>query len=311
MNDAKPRDEIWTLIALLGHEKHRDDRDSCFDQIRTLLESGADPDGAGEPPLALAARTKRVAVAELLLDHGADVDGGCTYRTPLVLAARHRGLRELLLEYGARESIFSAVAWGEAEKVAAALEEDPELVHFEDEHGATLLFVAADACDLPMMQRLLEAGADPNVAARGSGGVSPIHGVSCGRRSDAPAAIELLAAHGADLDARNVRGVTALHMAVRDRNVPAVRALLAHGASPDLEDRGRRSTPLRRAVANTGRGGTGGRNDDALEITRLLLEAGADPEHVNASGKRVIDSTRNSAIRALLLEASPSERNDS
>lgn len=112
--------------------------------------------------------------------------------------------------------------------------------------------------------------------------------------------LQLLVDHKANLDARDKGGVTALHMAVRDRNVEAVRTLLDSGASPDTEDRGRKSTPLRRAVANTGRRGTAGMSDGAVEIVRLLLKHGADPEHVNRSGKRVVESTRNEEIRRLL-----------
>ena len=59
-----------------------------------------------------------------------------------------------------------------------------------------------------------------------------------------------------------------MHMAVRDRDIDAVRALLEHGAAVDIEDRGRKSTPLRRAVANTSRPGPSGRQDVAGEISR-------------------------------------------
>ena len=41
----------------------------------------------------------------------------------------------------------------------------------------------------------------------------------------------------------------------------------------------------------------------ALEIVRLLLAHGADPNHVNKSGHTLIESTRNAAIRELLTRA--------
>ena len=242
-------------------------------------------------------------IAKVLLEHGADVDGGCEYLTPLVHAAGDIEMRSLLLEHGASETLFTAIVWGEFDRVEALLQQDPSKVNARDEQDCTPLLHAAGQHDLPLMKLFLEAGADPNVVAPGSYGVSPIHSVSRGFGAESRSAIELLVEYQADLDARNNGGVTALHMAVRDRNLEAVRALLASGADPDIEDRGRKSTPLRRAVANTGRGGTGGQTDAAIEIARLLLEYGADPEHVNRSGKRVIESTRNAAMRELLEDA--------
>ena len=94
-----------------------------------------------------------------------------------------------------------------------------------------------------------------------------------------------------------------MHMAVRDRDIDAVRALLEHGASVDMEDRGRKSTPLRRAVANTGKPGTSGRQNVAVKITAILLDHGADPKHVNRSGKSMLASTRHPEIRAMLEAA--------
>ena len=88
-----------------------------------------------------------------------------------------------------------------------------------------------------------------------------------------------------------------------DRRLPLVQALLEHGASVDMEDRGRKSTPLRRAVANTGKPGTSGRQNVAVKITAILLDHGADPKHVNRSGKSMLASTRHPEIRAMLEAA--------
>ena len=295
--------DIWTLIAVLGHSKHEHHWDTRAEEIRTMLESGSDPNAGREAPLAMAAQMGHLPIAKVLLEHGADVDGGCKYHTPLVLAADDSEMRALLLEHGATETIFSAVAWGEFDKARAYLRQDPSLLHLNDEKDSTPLLFACRRLDLPLMKLFLDAGADPNVVAHGCYGISPIHEVCRGQGARSRCAIELLAEYQADLNARNKGGVTALHMAVRDRNLEAVRALLSNGADPDIEDRGRKSTPLRRAVANTGRGGTGGQTDTAIEIVRLLLECGADPEHVNRSGKRMTESTRNAATRGLLEDA--------
>ncbi len=157
---------------------------------------------------------------------------------------------------------------------------------------------------------LLEAGMTPNDPNWMR--VTPLHLLALGATHHGtdgreyrphPKMMTLFIEHGADLDARDRGGVTALHMAVRDRDIDAVRALLEHGAAVDIEDRGRKSTPLRRAVANTGKPGTSGRQNVAVEITAILLDHGADPKHVNRSGKPMLASTRHARIRALLEAA--------
>ncbi len=126
---------------------------------------------------------------------------------------------------------------------------------------------------------------------------------SRGNLSEGAFLIDLLTDAGADLNARNRSGVTALHMAVRDRSVEAVRHLLHHGADPNVEDGGRGSAPLRRAVADTARSGTGGKKDAALEIVRLLIDHGADVNHVNRSGRTLVESARDRNIIEALQAA--------
>ena len=58
------------------------------------------------------------------------------------------------------------------------------------------------------------------------------------------------------------------------------------------------------AEARSGAEGRRLGGDDEAIIVRLLLAYGADPNHVNRSGKAVHESNRNPSIRALLEEAS-------
>ena len=293
--------DIWTMIAVLTEQGHHKDWDTRVNDVRARLESGADPNAGRFAPLTLAASMGHLPICEVLLEFGADVGGGCTYRTPLVAAIDYPEIEALLLEHGAVETIFTAIARGDASKARTFLEQDASLVHVRDEDGMTPLFLAAGRRDLALMSMFLDAGANPNVSAESSYGISPVHQIARnGGPDNAREVIALLARHGADLDARDKGGVTALHMAVRDRDLDAVKALLEFGAAVDIEDRGRKSTPLRRAVANTGKPGTSGKQDVAVEITAILLEHGADPRHVNRSGKSMLESTRHPEIRALL-----------
>lgn len=105
---------------------------------------------------------------------------------------------------------------------------------------------------------------------------------------------------GADVHAADKNGVTALHHAVRFRSPGAVATLVEHGANVNQACRRNGSTPLHRAVTQTGAPGTGGRAQAAKEIIEILLAAGADPAIANKSGKRPADYVKDEAIKALL-----------
>jgi uncharacterized protein len=111
--------------------------------------------------------------------------------------------------------------------------------------------------------------------------------------------IALLTA-GADVNAADKNGVTALHHAVRFRSPVAVRTLIEHGASVNQACRKSGSTPLHRAVTTTGAPSTAGKRQEAVEIIRLLIAAGADPSIPNKSGRKPADYVKDDAIKSLL-----------
>ncbi len=57
------------------------------------------------------------------------------------------------------------------------------------------------------------------------------------RRTDVDAIIRLLLSFGADPNRRGINDYTPLHMAVAERNLPAVHLLLDGGADPGLHTR--------------------------------------------------------------------------
>jgi len=105
---------------------------------------------------------------------------------------------------------------------------------------------------------------------------------------------------GANIHETDKNGVTPLHHAVRFRSPAAVKALLEHGANVNQVCRRSGSTPLHRAVTQTGAPGTAGRKRAAFEIIQLLLAAGADPTIRNKVGKRPADYVMDQGIKALL-----------
>jgi uncharacterized protein len=115
-------------------------------------------------------------------------------------------------------------------------------------------------------------------------------------------AIEALLRAGADIHETDKNGVTPLHHAVRFRSPTAVATLLEHGANVNQVCRRSGSTPLHRAVTSTGAPGTAGRNEEARQIIKLLLEYGADPSIKNRNGRTAADYVVDPEIRALLAE---------
>jgi hypothetical protein len=96
---------------------------------------------------------------------------------------------------------------------------------------------------LPFIRTLLEIGADPN--PKDHAGFPPlIAALSCSRprpgaaaRQDVIEILELLLAFKADPNQRGINDYTPLHMAVSERNLPAVELLLSFGADLHLRTR--------------------------------------------------------------------------
>lgn len=105
---------------------------------------------------------------------------------------------------------------------------------------------------------------------------------------------------GADVEDADKNGVTPLHHAVRFRSPVAVKTLIEHGADVNRACKRNGSTPLHRATTQSGAPGTAGRADQAVEIVRLLLAAGADPSIKNKLGKRPVDYVQDASLRELL-----------
>lgn len=79
--------------------------------------------------------------------------------------------------------------------------------------------------------------------------------------------VRFLLQKGVDINAIDRRsGITALHTAVLENNLPAAKLLLSNGANPSIEDRNRGKTPLEFALELKNRPG----QPDRTAIIKLL-----------------------------------------
>jgi ankyrin repeat protein len=216
--------------------------------------------------------------------------------TPLMEAARRGNLATVraLLAAGANPNAQeanggqTALMWAAVENHAAVIE---ELVHrgtdvqAGSKTGFTALMFAAQQGDASAIRILIGAGAKPNDAMPKSG-LTPLIIASAMAHADAVAA---LLDNGADPNAVDARGYTSLHLVVRDSDygidlkskdaiVKIVRALVAHGANPNIRYKQEKShktvtevtlqgaTPLLLAA-----------EVNNLDAVKALVEGGADP----------------------------------
>jgi hypothetical protein len=115
--------------------------------------------------------------------------------------------------------------------------------------------------------------------------------------------IRILLNAGADLQARDKNGATALHRAVRTRCVAAVCCLLDAGADPTQKNISG-STAFHLAVQNTGRGGSGAEIAIAAQrqIIEEFLSLGVSPALQDGKGKSVLECATSTWIRNVLSE---------
>lgn len=114
--------------------------------------------------------------------------------------------------------------------------------------GGSTLWAAAEAGDLPEIERHLASGADVNGKNPGLSGATPI--IMATLRDQAEA-IDLLVSHGADVNAKAGDGGAPLHAAAFLGNDKALAKLVEHGANVNAPN-GSGQSPLDLAVVDEG-----------------------------------------------------------
>ncbi len=213
--------------------------------LKQLLEAGADadsPNPEGQTALMAVARTGHVAAATLLLEHGATV-----------------GARE---HWGGQ----TALMWASARRHA-------EMMRLLIEHGAA---VDARSIHRDYQRHVTAEGRPKNLD---SGGFTPLLYAA---RENCIACVDVLLAHGADIDLPDPDGVSPLLLAIMNANWDLAKRLVEAGADVDQWDI-YGEAPLFTAVGLRARVDGGRASIDppnktrGIDLVRLLLERGANP----------------------------------
>jgi ankyrin repeat protein len=228
-------------------------RENCVACVDVLLKSGADidlPDPEGVSPLLVAILNANWDLAKQLILAGADVNQWDIYgESPLFTAVDLRNridggrasidpmnttkglaIVTLLLERGANPNM-------------QLLFKPPNVRGLLYTRGATPLIRAATNGDLEAVKLLLDRGADATVYMADR--QTPIHAVLTGRATEPQAleVIRVLRKAGTDVNVialinhgEEIRGGTALHLAVRKRYKDVIKELASYGIDMNARD---------------------------------------------------------------------------
>ncbi|SPR04237.1 ankyrin repeat domain-containing protein [Orientia tsutsugamushi] len=125
----------------------------------------------------------------------------------------------------------------------------------------TLLHDAAQQGNLEAVKRLLDEE-KISVDCQNNSGNTPLHLAVRNYHNDV---IEVLLAHGANVNLQDRHHNTALHYAIRTRDLTIVTILLNNGANPNIQDNSL-NTPLHYAALKCN-----------IDIVKLLLNSGSNP----------------------------------
>src|SRR5687768_6162944 len=274
--------------------------------VRTLIKSGANVNakaGDGSTALLWAANNGDLEIARALIAAKAAVDAANDFGvTPLLQASRvgNAAMVELLLRSGANPSkahpegetpLLAASRSGSLPAVRLLLARSADVNAAEKFQGTTALMYAAAEGHLDVAGALLEAGADPNKqghvtaltqrknADHPTGGMTAL--MFAARNGNEPM-VRQLAAKGANLNLKNGDNASAAMIAIWNDRFDVAATLVELGA--DVNDGSlyvavemRDATTDQFAFDGSRRRPDHPNTRSALDLMRLLLERGADP----------------------------------
>lgn len=140
---------------------------------------------------------------------------------------KKKDVLSFLLEQKTTLNIYEAVAIGSMEEVIEIAESNPSKINSFSPDGFTPLALACFFGHLDIVIYLLEKQANPNLHAQNNYRVCPLHSAVASRHFDI--AVVLLE-NGADVNAKQMSGITPLHQAAHNGQKEMVELLLRYKA---------------------------------------------------------------------------------
>lgn len=222
-------------VSLLCHAVCSGSRDA----VELLLQRGVEVRRDSGKLLTVAAALNRADLVQLLIDGGADVSRPQTLGR---LDDPVRPVADLLIAHGKQvpdwmlpRACRPDVSSNERHRVQVLLDYGARL-NDRGRYKVTALHYAVRGGKLPLVDFLLERGADPNVTC--DRGETPLlHLARTRSQADPIPILERLVARGADVNARDESGTTLLMHLARRGDERTAFWLLDHGADPALRNR--------------------------------------------------------------------------
>jgi ankyrin repeat protein len=266
--------------------------------VRLLLESGAEVEGYEEDywtALMSASSAGHLSIVRLLVEQGADVNAWSQGETPLMLAASgvHREIYEFLyplvsdeiraigdrdahkemaktLKYESRkqnkavEKLVDAAMYGNLKQLQELIASGVD-VNAIATCNRTALSLAIQGGKIPIIQALLDAGADPNLPDETDEGLaanSPLaEAASTFFATNRSEMVRLLIQRGANVNQQDAEGRTALMCSLS--NIEAIEILIASNADLEIRDNNGNTVLMMAELAKS------------TKIAKILKQAGA------------------------------------
>ena len=283
-------------------------RDADLEEVRKLIAAGSDvnlPGSDGASALLWAAHQGSPELVKLLLDAGGDPNAANNFGvTPLLEASRYGDAATIkaLLDGGADPAVaaregetplMAAARAGNAAAVQLLIDTGVDVNAVESLQEQSALMWAAAEGHLDVVDALLDKGADANLKARASelttrstradypsGGFTALHWAV---RNGDEAVVRRLVEGGADLNLTNADGATPMMLAIVNDRFDLAAKLVELGA--DANDGSLYYAMEMRDATTDWRARDGSRlrvdhpnQRTALDLAKVLLEAGADPD---------------------------------
>ncbi|MEM7365568.1 MAG: ankyrin repeat domain-containing protein [Pseudomonadota bacterium] len=339
INDIENEGEsLLHRLMTTGASGGPDESDDHLAVAKQLLAHGADVNAIGWPsnnplatPLVAAVWLGRDRLARLLLENGADPNiptGSDNPYTAMDTAAEHGHLESVkaLIEYGAEYDVVHLIQTGMNEEADTFLDQHPHLVNGGDDAGtmrrrrasAVPVIEAVSSSNRDMVASLIKRGADLDLTDEK--GRTALHMSLEPWGDNSTETRELLLASGATVDAwaaaglgdvellrtlldqdaalvnaTQTDGMTPIFYAIAQNQEDATRLLIERGAQLDVCVRRFWAGAYPLDIALT---------KNYMTLVRMLLEAGADPNHWDEWNCPLYLATRFSSVEAidLLLE---------